>query len=247
MNNSQYLIKSEHFEGPLDLLLSLIEKRKLFINDISLSKVTDDYIVYIKTLERLPIAETAHFILIGSTLLLIKSRSLLPSLSLSGEEEVLISDLEERLQIYKRMKDLSVHIKEKFGKNLIFMPESRKIEPVFLPSKDCVLLNLVFAMKETIKNLPKKEFIQKAVVKKIVSLEEVIENLTERIKSAFKMNFKDFAGIGKSDKINIIVSFLALLELVKRGDIKVSQDEGKGDIFIENSNVAVPRYTSQCS
>ena len=98
--DNEYQVKTHIFEGPLDTLLSLIEKRKLFINDISLSKVADDYIAYIKSLENFPIADSAHFILIASTLVLIKSKSLLPNLTLSEEEEHSIEDLEARLREY---------------------------------------------------------------------------------------------------------------------------------------------------
>ena len=73
-----FIVKQQHFEGPLDLLLSLIEKRKLFINDIALAKVTDDFISHIQSLNQFPMADSANFILIASTLLLIKSKSLLP-------------------------------------------------------------------------------------------------------------------------------------------------------------------------
>src|SRR4051812_32375972 len=101
----KFLVKHEQFEGPLDLLLSLIEKRKLFINDISLAKVADDFINHIKNFEQFPIGESANFILIASTLLLIKSKSLLPTLQLTEEEQGSIEDLETRLKIYQRIKD----------------------------------------------------------------------------------------------------------------------------------------------
>ena len=81
-----FQIKTEAFEGPLDLLLALIEKRKLFISDISLAEVADDFIEYIKTFDEFPVDMTANFILIASTLLLIKSKSLLPSMTLTSEE-----------------------------------------------------------------------------------------------------------------------------------------------------------------
>jgi hypothetical protein len=92
--DSEFQVKTHIFEGPLDTLLSLIEKRKLFINDISLAQVADDYISYVKSLNDFPIADSAHFILIASTLVLIKSKSLLPTLTLSEEEESSIEDLE---------------------------------------------------------------------------------------------------------------------------------------------------------
>jgi segregation and condensation protein A len=83
----QFKIKTQVFEGPLDLLLTLVEKKKLFINDIALSQVTDDFIAHIQNFDKLPMGDSAHFILIASTLLLIKSKSLLPALTLTEEEE----------------------------------------------------------------------------------------------------------------------------------------------------------------
>src|SRR3989344_4122925 len=102
-----FTVKQEHFEGPLELLLDLIEKRKLFVSDVSLAKVADDYISYVKNLSEFPVADSAHFVLIASTLLLIKSKSLLPNLDLTTEEQVSIEDLEHRLRLYERMRKLS--------------------------------------------------------------------------------------------------------------------------------------------
>src|ERR1035437_6794426 len=101
MLDNSFKIKTEIFEGPLDLLLSLIEKRKLLINDIALSKVADDYIMYLQNQENFPMKDTADFLVIASTLLLIKSRSLLPGMEISEEEQYDINELEARLKIYK--------------------------------------------------------------------------------------------------------------------------------------------------
>src|SRR3989338_5154060 len=127
----EYQVKTHIFEGPLDTLLSLIEKRKLFINDISLAQVADDYIAYIKSLGDFPIADSAHFILIASTLVLIKSKSLLPNLALSEEEEHSIDDLEARLREYQKYKALSRHLRERFGIHTEYLR---------LPFKDKVVL-----------------------------------------------------------------------------------------------------------
>ena len=89
-----YRVKLSQFEGPLAALLDLIEKRKLSINEISLAKVTDQYVEYLKSLEGFPMEEVAGFIAVASTLLLIKSSSLIPSLELSEEETGEIKDLE---------------------------------------------------------------------------------------------------------------------------------------------------------
>src|SRR4051794_29176459 len=104
-SRSVHVVKTPVYEGPLDLLLELIEKRKLLINDISLAAVTDEYIAKINSLSELPVGETADFIALAATLLLIKSRSLLPTLALSGEEERDIKELEYRLAVYQILKD----------------------------------------------------------------------------------------------------------------------------------------------
>lgn len=238
-----FKIKTQIFEGPLDILLTLIEKRKLFINDIALSKVTDDYIEYIKRFENIPMGESANFILIASTLLLIKSKSLLPTFTLTDDEEEGIHDLEKRLLIYKRIKDASVSIKNIFGKDIIFRPLERKeTKIIFSPHKSVNIPSLLSVIKDIINSLPKRENIPKAIIKKVMSLEEMIDNLTERITSGLKMSFKEFSQAHKKEKINIIVGFLAMLELVKRGVIHVSQDSTTGDINMETKSVGIPRY-----
>jgi segregation and condensation protein A len=241
--SQSFIIKSEVFEGPLDLLLSLVEKRKLFINDIALAKVTDDFINHIQNFDKLPMEDSASFILIASTLLLIKSKSLLPALTLTEEEEVEIHDLETRLKIYQRIKDASVHIKDIFGKEIIFQrSQTPKIDPIFSPHESMSLLSLAQSIKDMIHALPKKENIPKAVVRKVISLEETIDNLTKRITTGLRMKFSDFASVHKEEKVNIIVSFLAMLELVKQGVIHVTQENHFGDINMETKEVGVPRY-----
>lgn len=244
MEQQEYTIKTEVFEGPLDLLLSLIEKRKFFINDISLAQVADDYIEYINKQENFSMARTADFILIASTLVLIKSKSLLPTLSLSEDEQENIDDLEKRLKLHQRMKELSLHITKKFGKNIMYpRTPSKNIEPVFSPDKSLSLPKIKEGVMSVLHNLPKKVIaMPKKVVQKVISLEEVMGNLAQRITKNLKMSFKEFSGIGKKEKIDVIVSFLAMLELVKQGAISVTQDERFSDITIESDNVGVPSY-----
>ena len=87
METESYTIKTSIFEGPFSLLLHLVEKRKLFINDLSLVEVTEDYLNYLNSLEKLNPEEASNFLIVASTLLLIKSKSLLPNLSLTDEEK----------------------------------------------------------------------------------------------------------------------------------------------------------------
>ncbi|MBI4155790.1 MAG: segregation/condensation protein A [Candidatus Zambryskibacteria bacterium] len=233
------------FEGPLDTLLSLIEKRKLFINDISLAQVADDYISYIKSLENFPIADSAHFILIASTLVLIKSKSLLPNLSLTEEEQHSIEDLEARLQEYQKYKALAVHLRERFGiqTEYLRLPSKEKVI-VFAPDKNMSVKRIHETIQSVIREMPKKEFVPKAIVQKVISLEEMMGNLSKRINATLKMSFKDFAKVGKTEKLNVIVSFLAMLELVKQGIIHVRQDKHFHDIEIETQMTGIPNYSN---
>ncbi len=241
--DSSYNVKTHIFEGPLDTLLSLIEKRKLFINDISLAQVADDYIAYVRSLEDFPISESAHFVLIASTLVLIKSKSLLPTLTLTEEEQSSIEDLEKRLAEYQKYKNLSQHLKARFGINAQYLrlPSKEKII-VFTPDKDTTVSRLSDTIRSVIFAIPKKEFVPKAIVQKVISLEEMMESLADRIQLSMRMSFRDFSGMGKVEKVNVIVSFLAMLELVKQGIIQVRQDKDFHDIEIETQSVGVPHY-----
>lgn len=243
MFSNDWSVKTPVFEGPLELLLDLIEKRKLHISDISLAQITDDYIQYLKHLQEFPMRQTAHFVLVASTLLLIKSRTLLPSLPLTPEEQGDIEELERRLKEYKRMKELSHHVFERFGKHVMFMREpSRDSKPIFSPTKEITISGILQSIKRVIGNLPTIEMIPQIIIKKIMSLEEMIENLTSRMTQALNMSFKEFTSKHAPDRYHIIVSFLALLELVKRGALAVRQDKHFDDIQMETSNVTIPRY-----
>ena len=241
--SGSFLVKTSAFEGPLDLLLDLIEKRKLFINDISLAKVTDDYISHINQLSEYDIKNVADFIFVASTLLLIKSKSLLPNMELTKEEEGNIENLQERLKLYQETKRLSGYVAAKLQDGAIFQKEYVDIvAPVFSPGEDMKMKDLFFSAMKLISKFPKKAELKLAKVKKIISLDKVIENLRERIKASFKMSFNQFSGRGKTEKINIIISFLAMLELVKQNLIVVVQKQQFGDIDMETNDPTTPRY-----
>lgn len=238
-----FTVKTTSFEGPLDLLLDLIEKRKLFINDVSLAKVTDDFISHVKQFDNIPMGESAHFILVASTLLLIKSKSLLPDLSLTEDEKGDIMSLEVRLKIYKRIKDASLGVGKLFGDKIIF-PQSHAapIVPVFVTSPEYNIEKVRNTLLDLINRLPKKEKLPKVVVQKVISLEEMIGTLTSRITSHLRMSFKEFTKEHKENRVNVIISFLAMLELVKQGIVHVSQESTFSDIHMETKDVNVPKY-----
>jgi len=238
-----FKVRVGDFEGPLEIILGPHKKRKLHISDLSLSQVADEFIEHIKSFEEFPMSDSADFILVASTLLLIKSKSLLPNLPLSEEEQGSIEDLENRLISYKKYKELSLGIGKMFGNFLYFAKESKKTNVIFSPTSDISLESIKNSLREVLKNIPQKiEVLPKVTVQKIMSLEDTIERLTERIKTSIKMSFKDFSGIGKAEKVEVIVSFLAMLELVKQGMVRVNQDKHFEDISIESENNGVPMY-----
>jgi len=238
-----FTVKTTSFEGPLDLLLDLIEKRKLFINDVSLAKVTDDFIAHIRQFDNLPMGESAHFILIASTLLLIKSKSLLPNLNLTEEEKGDIHSLEIRLKIYKRIKEAGINVSKLFGNEIIFtQSQSAPTIPVFVPNQDYNLEKIRLCLLDLINRLPKKEKLPQAIVRKVISLEEMINTLTTRITGHLRLSFKEFTKEHKENRVNVIVSFLAMLELVKQGIVQVTQESAFSDIHMETKNVGVPKY-----
>ena len=238
----EFKIKVGEFEGPLDLLLSLIEKRKLHISQVSLAQVADDYIGYLKSEDGQSMEAMANFIMVASTLMLIKSLALLPGLQLNEEERGDISNLEDRLKQLQRVRELSRHVKELFGQDMIFAQTERKRETVvFSPTDEIKIPILLAAIKELIRNLPKPEVLPEKIIKKVISLEEVISDLANRVSRAMKMSFNDFVK-DKADKVNIIVSFLGMLELVKQGAIEIEQKAHFADIAMETKNVGIPHY-----
>ncbi len=238
-----YQIKTEVFEGPLELLLDLVEKRKLFVNDISLAQVADDYIAHLKQFEKMPVDFVSNFLIVAATLVLIKSKSLLPTLSLTPEETQDIEELEARLKEYQRIRELSLHVKKLFGTNILFQKgQMRTREAVFVPSKEIEITGIFSAMRDVIARFPKKVALPKVVVKKVISLEEMMNRLTTRITSSLKMGFREFAGVGKEEKVNVIVSFLAMLELVKQGILAVTQEHPDADIHMETGVLDTPKY-----
>lgn len=245
MTESVFTIKHPVFEGPLDLLLHLIQKRKLFISDISLAQVADEYIRYIQESPDISISSRAGFISVASTLLLIKSKSLLPTLQLSQDEEEDIKSLEIRLFLYQTVQEVGLsHIQPRFlhtssyprivkpNQDIFFSPDSA-ITPESLHTH---ILDVVQTIPEPPKQKPR------IYIEKVMSLEEMIGSLTERIQASLKMSFAEFSNNSntKTDqgkKVHVIVSFLALLELVRQGIVDADQGNRYGNIDIQKSEL----------
>jgi segregation and condensation protein A len=242
--SSSYIpqVKTAVFEGPLDLLIELVEKRKLLINDISLATVTDEYLARVSAMQEQSLPHTAQFVALAATLLLIKSKSLLPNLDLTSEEEATIDDLEQRLKYYQIFRTASETLQTQFGRAIMYEPEyTPPREPLFMPDTYCTVDALAAAMRSVIDNLPREVVKPKAHVTPVVSLEEMMTRLQRRIERQFKTRFSELCA-NEPERKTVIVGFLAILELFKQGNVLVTQVTRFADIEIELEQSGTPRY-----
>ncbi len=240
--DSSFSVKVRDFEGPLDLLLDLIEERKLLISDVSLSQVADDFLAFIQRQVAFPLGTAAEFILVSATLLLLKSRSLLPVLSLSNEEEEDVRDLEFRLRLYQAFRGIARSLGA-IRERMFFGEGAGSTDPIFAPSRDLSGNSIGEAVRRVLETAPKAAQVKEVAVKTVISLEEMIERLTERIERAISMTFREFSGGHAADKREVVVGFLAMLELFKRGLVQVEQERSFGEISMAYQGEAkAPRF-----
>ncbi len=225
-----YQIKIEQFEGPLDLLLRLIEQEKMDVTKISLSKVADQYLEYINQQGEISLENLAQFLTVASRLLLIKSRALLPLLEFSEEEEEEIEDLQNQLIEYKKFRDISLEVGELFDSRQNFYAREGvwDDQKVFCPPENLKAVDLQKSFEKVLGEIPWTEKLQQDMIIEVITLEEKILHLQDRLRTRAQMNFSEL--VEKSqDKIEVVVSFLALLELVKQRIVIVEQ----GELFAE--------------
>lgn len=237
----KFQIRTPAFEGPYELLMQLIEDRKLLVNDLSLSQVTDDFIQHVRSQAEFPMEDAAEFIQVAATLLLIKSRSLIPDLELSEEEEEDVDDLKRRLEAYEKAREAAKLLARMYGDQVLVSAGERAPDVVFAPSTDLTIANLEAALKDALAALEKEEQLPEARVRPLVSIEDMMDRLMERVQKSITMSFKEFSGSAK-ERVEVIVSFLAMLELVKQGAIDVAQHQTFADISITNLSASTPRY-----
>ncbi len=233
--SKKYEIKLDQFAGPLEKLLELIEEKKLEITTISLAAVTADFLNFLKTLteEVKHPSVIADFIVVASRLLLIKSKALLPDLELTEEEEGEIKDLETRLKLYKEYKNAALEIKELWNQKKVSYsrPLFLNLPPIFYPPEHLNIDDLVTAI-QTILNELKGLMPESQTVKRIViTIKEKIEELMERFKEKTEHNFSRLTKT--KPKIEIIIMFLAILQLLRDRMIEAQQDERFSDIIIK--------------
>ncbi len=198
---SSYTVKTTSFEGPLELLLNLVESKKLFINEISLAGVTEEFLQATRKLGtstglsagKPDLAELTSFLSIAATLILIKSRSLLPGFLVTKEEEQDIKDLESRLTLYALIRDISAEIAPLYGAHVIHLPPERELfTSVFAPDPKLTIGALQFAAREVLNRVPKVEVLPQVKIRKVISIDEMLTSLTERISEHTRISFRDW-------------------------------------------------------
>ncbi len=227
-----YKIQTEKFAGPLDLLLQLIEEKKFEITEISLANVTDQYLGHIERMKDKPAEELADFLVIAAKLLLLKSKALLP---VEDEEEP--DELEKQLRIYKQFYEASkVMDKLLREENFSFSREKPpiKMEVEFAPPKNINLKDLQNAFVRLLKRLDPLIRLPKISIAKTISLQEKIVLLQKSISKFRKIDFSKLTRNAKS-KTEVIVNFLALLELIKRENVEAQQQDLFGNIMVKRT------------
>jgi segregation and condensation protein A len=234
---STYQIQLAVFEGPLDLLLHLVEREELDITTIALAQVTDQYLAYLGELERRQASELAEFLVIAAKLLLIKSRALLPRPPvLSPEEEDVGEDLVRQLQAYKRFKEIAklLHEREQQGLHSYVRVAPRpRLEPL-LDTDNVSLNDLLIYIQEALDALPAPPVGE--VVRPItVTIGEQITRIEGQLTRRRPVHFREFLSEATS-RVEIIVTLWAVLELVKQKRARVRQEELFGEILIEQES-----------
>lgn len=239
-------VKLQVFEGPLDLLLHLIEKNKIDIYDIPIVEITNQYMEYIREMQKKDLNIMSEFLLMAATLLDIKCKMLLPKeVNEEGEEEDPRQELVEQLLQYKMYKYMSYELKDRQldGEKILFkeptVPEEVKSyqEPVDL---DALLNGLSLAglnriFREVMRRQNEKIDPVRSTFGKIereeVTVDDKMEYLNEYILTHRKFSFRDLLK-NQSSKVQIVVTFLAVLEMMKVGTIVIEQKNTFDDILI---------------
>ncbi len=228
-------LELEHFSGPLDLLLQLIEQEELQITDIALADVTEQFIKYLEEVEERHPHELADFLTIATRLLLLKSQALMPYLHPDEEEDP--GDLEAQLKMYKRYVEAMRGLEEMLadGKTLHPRTVHKSQEVIFRPPEEVGVDVLKEYFVDVLKRLEPVVRIPKAAVQRVVTLREKFAQIHDLLKGKAELGFTELIS-ENADKAEVVVTFLALLELVKQQSIYVKQEKPLADIVIERAD-----------
>lgn len=244
-----YQVKIEHFEGPFDLLLFFIERDELNIYDIDISKITDDFLAYIRRLEELNIDIASEFILVAATLMRIKARMLLPRKQLDeeGNEIDPRQEIIQKLLEYKKYKSILEEMKaleenrSKIHNRGNTIADLREIGNKALVDVELESVTLYKLMKAFQRCIDRFENRQNRTTHTIVKFEYTVDQqrtyITDRIKGKSKVTFTELFG-ELENRIHAIITFLALLDLFNSQVISVLQGEGLNNFWVSDLKAA---------
>lgn len=220
-NNMSAPVTLEQFQGPLDLLLQLIEDEKMVITDISLSKVTEQFFTYLNSLSEKDAEELADFLVVASRLVFLKSKHLLPYLYPEEEQGPSLAD---QLKLYKRYADASKHVEKLWKENGLAYGRIEPPIPVegFVMPLNATANHLLHSFTFLLKRLKPVAALPKVAIDRTVSVKDKIASIYDALQRIKKLAFTDIVQ-GARNRTDVIVSFLAILELVKQEHITVEQ------------------------
>jgi len=227
LETKKYSIKTENFEGPLDLLCHLIDKNKMDIYDINLSQITDQYIEFIQQMKKMNLDITSEFLVMSSTLLYLKSKHLLPK-NEADEEEITEEELIRRIIEYKKYKEITKKLKENF---LEYSKRFYKVqEEIRLPMQK-------IEKEYDSKMIPEiyKEILRKNTITETYSVGDSVKQMYRALVKFKKFTFNKLFSIKKHNKKEIVTAFSGLLEMSRRDKVVTKQEELFGDIEVEKS------------
>lgn len=238
LESKKYELRLDNFEGPLDLLCYLIDKNKMDIYKVSISDITEQYIQYLKSQEELNLEIASEFLVMASTLLLIKSKGLLPKEE-EEEEEITEEELLRRIIEYKKYKEISKVFKERiqlFSKRLYKMPDKVEL-PKQEIEKEFTMNDIVEKYKKLIeKNENKKNEnsinIEKIAVYDSFSVADKVKDIFRELVRKPKFVFNKLFSLKEKPKAEVVTAFSSVLELSRRNKIIAEQEETFGDIVI---------------
>ena len=232
-------IEEQKFEGPLFLLLKMIEDRELDITQINLAKIAEKYGKYIEEeKDNIDSNIIANFLVVAAKLLLIKSRALLPYLHTEEDEEE-IDNFEKQIKIYKEFLNASENIKSILEKGDFMFSKNFNKKDISLSIKfsppEKINQNIIFqTFLEFLRRIkPKEEKFQEEKIQIRVSVEEKISQIKEKLQKLKKFNFNEIVSF--QEKNEVIVSFLAILELAKQKQISIKQNDIFANILINKN------------
>jgi len=232
-----YRVKLQNFEGPLDLLLFLIKKNEVDIYDIPIAEITSQYLEYVEIIKLLDLESASEFILLAATLIRIKAKMLLPNPQIDEDEEITDPRLElvTRLLEYKRFKEVAFKFSEledkqsKLFQRGFYSDTETVAEAEIELTEDVSLFTLISAFKQVLDRVPKETFHR--IVDIQISLDEQIEYILNNLEKVKQISFFQLMS-EMGEKLIIVVTFIAMLELIRRGEIIVRQSSSFGEIWL---------------